>query len=326
VSPAGAVACISVAVWLGQPVAAAAKGEPRSIAVFVTVPAPGVFPRASREAIESAADIARVVGDMREFRLVDRREQADLVIEVLGRGAGSEAFASLTAAVVSGGHVIVDAIPDVATSYWVEARLEAGTTHTTLLVGTASNPSALSPWTDCAAALAGNLRNWTRANGKRLQAVTPEAPPAPQWQAFAGYAWLDDVTDKVTFPAGWALGVAGRLNTWLSVAGDSDGQYETIPSIGSSVQLTSRTVTGGPRVSARLGRFVEFGQVLGGVVWSTGTLFGSTETTRHAVLQPGVGLDYPLSRRWAVRGEIDVRFLVTGHELRVAAGIVRAFR
>jgi hypothetical protein len=109
------------------------------------------------------------------------------------------------------------------------------------------------------------------------------------------------------------------------VAVDIDGQYKTIAAIGSDVNLSSHAVTGGARASARLGRFVEFGQVLAGVVQSTGTLFGATETTRHAVLQPGAGLDYPLNERWAIRGELDVRFIVTGHELRVATGIVRAF-
>jgi hypothetical protein len=143
---------------------------------------------------------------------------------------------------------------------------------------------------------------------------------------FAGYAALNDVTDRVTYPAGWVVGVAGHLKGWLSLAGDVDGQYDTIPSIGSDFHLASHTVTGGPRASARLGRLVEFGQVLAGVIQSTNSVFGSTETTRHAVLQPGVGLDFPLSGKWAVRGELDVRFIDTGQEIRVAAGLVYAFR
>jgi hypothetical protein len=147
-----------------------------------------------------------------------------------------------------------------------------------------------------------------------------------RWQVFAGYAPLNDVTDRVSYPAGWVVSVAGHLKAWLSVAGDVDGQYDTIPSIGSDFHLASHTVTVGPRASARLGRFVEFGQVLAGVIQSTNTVFGSTETTRHAVVQPGVGLDYPLSRKWAVRGELDARFINTGQEIRVVAGLVYVFR
>ena len=149
-----------------------------------------------------------------------------------------------------------------------------------------------------------------------------------RWQVFAGYASLteSDITDKLTFPAGWAVSAAARLNRWLSVAGDIDGQYKTIPFIGSDIHLTSHAVTGGVRASARIGRFVEFGQVLGGIVQSTGTAFGATDTTTYAAVQPGLGLDYPLGGKWAIRGELDVRFISTGQEVRVATGIVRAFR
>ena len=134
-----------------------------------------------------------------------------------------------------------------------------------------------------------------------------------------------DITDKVTFPAGWAVSAAAPLTRWLSVAADVDGQYKTIPSFGSDVRLTSHAVTAGLRASARLGRFTEFGQVLGGIVQSTGTAFGATAARVFASVQPGLGLDYPLSANWAVRGEIDVRFISTGQEFRVAAGILRAF-
>jgi hypothetical protein len=153
-----------------------------------------------------------------------------------------------------------------------------------------------------------------------------KAQTSPQWQVFAGYATLNDVTDQVVFRAGWAVSAAAHLTGWLSVVGDVDGQYKTIDAIGSDVRLTSHTLTGGLRAAARLGHFTEFAQVLVGVAQTTGALFGSTETIRRAVVQLGVGLDYPLRGRWAVRGELDVRLLTNGHDLRFATGIVRAFR
>ena len=156
------------------------------------------------------------------------------------------------------------------------------------------------------------------------RSVAAQAPP--RWQLFAGYATLNDVTDHVTFPAGWAVSAAVHLTEWLSVAGDVDGHYKTIPAIGSDLRLTSHTVTGGLRAAARLGRFTEFAQLLLGVAQVTGTLFGSTETTRRRVVQPGVGLDYPLRGGWAVRGQLDLRVIAPGHEYRVTTGIVRAFR
>lgn len=157
-------------------------------------------------------------------------------------------------------------------------------------------------------------------------ARTSAAQAVERRQIFAGYTSMSDVTDHVTFPFGWFAGAAAHLNPWLSVVADIDGQYKTITFIDTDIHLTSYSATAGARASAPLGRFVEFGQVLAGVIVSRGTLFGSTATTKHAVIQPGVGMDYPLNHRWAIRGELDMRFLSSGHELRAATGLVRAFR
>ncbi|HEY2151655.1 MAG TPA: outer membrane beta-barrel protein [Vicinamibacterales bacterium] len=151
---------------------------------------------------------------------------------------------------------------------------------------------------------------------------------SPRWQLSGGYSFMieSDVTGKETFPAGWNVSGAVRLTSWLSIAADADGHYKTIPTFGSDIRLTSHALTGGLRASARLGKLTEFGQLLAGVVQSTGTAFGSSDTTRHTVIQPGLGFDYPSGARWAVRGELDVRFLSTGQEIRIVAGVVRAFQ
>jgi Outer membrane protein beta-barrel domain len=169
-----------------------------------------------------------------------------------------------------------------------------------------------------------------------LAAVLLAAPSAraqsaresARWQLSGGYAFMveSDVTEKETFPSGWNVSGAVRLTSWLSIAADADGQYKTIPTLGGDIQLTSHALTGGLRASARLGKLTEFGQVLAGAVRTTGTAFGSSDTTMYRAIQPGLGFDYPCGARWAIRGELDVRFLSTGEEIRVVAGIVRAFR
>jgi hypothetical protein len=156
--------------------------------------------------------------------------------------------------------------------------------------------------------------------------ATVTAQHVQERQIVAGYTSMTDVTDHLTFPAGWFVGAAARLNSWLSVAIDVDGQYKTIQFIDSDIHLASYAPTAGVRASGQLGKFVEFAQLLGGGVQSRGTLFGSTEVKWHAVLQPGAGVDYVLDERWAIRGEFDARIMSSGHELRVAAGIVRSFR
>jgi hypothetical protein len=156
--------------------------------------------------------------------------------------------------------------------------------------------------------------------------VTVAAQDVEERQIVAGYTSMTDVTDHVTLPAGWFIGAAARLNSWLSVAIDVDGQYKTIRFIDSDIHLASYAPTAGVRASGQLGKFVEFVQVLAGGVRSRGTLFGSTEVKWHGVLQPGAGGDYPLNERWAIRGEFDARIMSSGHELRVATGVVRTFR
>jgi hypothetical protein len=154
---------------------------------------------------------------------------------------------------------------------------------------------------------------------------TAAAQHLEERQIVAGYTYMTDVTDHLTLPAGWFIGAAAHLNSWLSVTFDVDGQYKTIRFIDSDIHLASYAPTGGARASGQLGKFVEFGQLLAGGVQSRGTLFGSTEVKWHAVLQPGVGVDYPLNERWAIRGEFDARFMPPGHELRAATGVVRTF-
>jgi hypothetical protein len=146
------------------------------------------------------------------------------------------------------------------------------------------------------------------------------------WQIAAGYTSMFDVTDHVTFPSGWFVGAATDLTPWLSAVIELDGQYKTITFAANDIRLSSYGAAGGVRASGQLGRFVEFGQVLAGLVQSRGTLFGNTQTTRHLGVQPGVGLDYPIAARWAIRGELDLRIAASGHEVRAATGLVRSFR
>lgn len=157
-------------------------------------------------------------------------------------------------------------------------------------------------------------------------ARTAAAQHPEERQIAAGYTFMTDVTDHLTFPVGWFVGAAAHLNPWLSVVVDVDGQYKTIRFIDSEIRLASYAPTAGVRASGQLGKFVEFVQLLAGGVQSRGTLFGSTDVKWHTVLQPGAGVDYPLGERWAVRGAFDARFLSSGHELRVATGFVRIFR
>jgi hypothetical protein len=58
-------------------------------------------------------------------------------------------------------------------------------------------------------------------------------------------------------------------------------------------------------------------------------VFGETSASRSFAVQPGVGVDYPLTRAWAARAQLDARLIRSqpdasngGHQYRFAAGLV----
>jgi opacity protein-like surface antigen len=159
------------------------------------------------------------------------------------------------------------------------------------------------------------------------------APAAAQTlrpvEMFGGYAFVHDPKNDVSLPAGWIAGGAFRLTDWLSAIADASGGYRTDDAFGAPVRLSAHALLVGARASARIGRLVEFGQLLAGVVRGSGSAFGFTDASTAFALQPGAGVDYPLSRRLAARGEIDVRFIrnqpngnEAGYEYRFAAALV----
>jgi hypothetical protein len=158
------------------------------------------------------------------------------------------------------------------------------------------------------------------------RAVSTQAPPSLELSA--GYSYLRDPRLDLNFPIGWAVGAAGRVNAWLSAVADVSGSRTTFPTIAGDLGFGLRAFMFGARASAKVGPFVEFGQILVGVVHASGTAFGTTSSTTHAGAQIGAGLDCPLKGRLSVRGEIDFRVIGAeqgaglGREVRGLAGVV----
>lgn len=146
-----------------------------------------------------------------------------------------------------------------------------------------------------------------------------------------GYSLAHDPRDQLTLPAGWIAGAAIGLTPAFSAVADISGQYKTIPLLGADARFTVHTVMGGVRGLARLGRLTEFGQILAGVVRTSGSAFGSTTSGQSLGVQPGAGIDYPLARTWSARAELDLRLMAAqadaqngGHQYRFVAALVYA--
>ena len=156
---------------------------------------------------------------------------------------------------------------------------------------------------------------------------TAAAETLHAWEVSAGYTAMRDTNDHLTFKAGWSIATAVSINRWLALAVDLDRQTASVPTFdGGSFSFASRAALGGLRASGRIGVLKEFVQVLTGPVVAKGAVFGVTDTSHHTALQPGLGVDVALGRRWSARGQIDARFLDSGREARLGAGLVYRIR
>jgi len=148
----------------------------------------------------------------------------------------------------------------------------------------------------------------------------------------AAYVYVRDPTVDISFPAGWSVGIAAGVRTWLSVVGEYDDSRKTISTAAGDLGLGVRTVMGGGRISGKLGSATEFGDVLVGAVRASGSAFGASESSTHFSAQAGAGIDIPVARKLAIRGEIDYRIFVSsrgvdlGRQFRVLTGVVFTVR
>jgi hypothetical protein len=152
-------------------------------------------------------------------------------------------------------------------------------------------------------------------------------------EIFGGYAFVHDAKNDISLPAGWLGGGAIGIVSWLSAVADVSGGYRTEEAFGIELRMRAHAVFGGARAAARLGPVTEFVQLLAGVVRGSGTALGFTETTNAFAIQPGAGVDLPLTDRCAVRSQLDVRFIrnqpngnEAGYEYRFSAAVVYRIR
>jgi hypothetical protein len=125
----------------------------------------------------------------------------------------------------------------------------------------------------------------------------------------AGYVALNDPSTETTFSRGWIAGAALPIHRSLFVTGEAGGSYAFVPGFGSPTRLHVHSVMGGLRAAGPLGPFLEFVQVVAGLTRAGGSRFGVSENRNAFAVQPGAGVDLPLGHSFALRGEVDVRFI-----------------
>jgi hypothetical protein len=133
------------------------------------------------------------------------------------------------------------------------------------------------------------------------------AQPPAALALSAGYAVVRDPTSDLNFPVGWTAGADGAINTWLSAVAELGDHHKTIATAGGDLRFGVRTFMAGGKASTRIGKAIEFGQLLVGAVRGTGDGFGVRSSSTRLAAQVGGGVDFPIATRLAVRGEIDFR-------------------
>jgi opacity protein-like surface antigen len=164
-----------------------------------------------------------------------------------------------------------------------------------------------------------------------LSMVAP-ASAQRRWEVSAAYDFTRDWTGDVNYAAGWTVGSAVDVNSWLSAVAEAGASYKNIPVTGSDIRLRLYPFFGGARVRRSTHRVTEFAQLEGGAARTSGSAFGTTDTSTHAAVQLGGGADYALTPRLSLRGEIDFRVVFgeqqvdSQHHGRFLVGIAYAIR
>jgi hypothetical protein len=155
-----------------------------------------------------------------------------------------------------------------------------------------------------------------------LAVLAPAAAPAQTWDVAGGYSYLRDTKTDLDFSRGWLASVARKVHGVWAV-GEVDGHYSTLPFVIGQADLSIHSFLAGGRIGAKVGRFREFAQLLGGGVRSQGAAFGSSSSDFRGTVQLGLGLDAPLPRNLWARVQLDTDGKLG--EVRMAATLAYSF-
>lgn len=150
-------------------------------------------------------------------------------------------------------------------------------------------------------------------------AQKPENPPG-RIELFGGYTYVTPDFSLVSGNGvkGWNASVDFKVRRWIGFVGDASGFYAryTYPPLAGSTQARgdSYSLLFGPQLSIQRGRFGPFGRFLTGVTHVgaqtiagfSENLFKSDNAWSYAV---GGGLDYSVTRHFAIRGSADMFYV-----------------
>lgn len=152
------------------PETAAQGRQAGRIPLFVSAPTRNGFVDADKDILDSVKDLRSRLAKGKEFTIVDRRDAATIVLTVLGRGVGAEAYGQrIRYSDYLGPEVTSTAM--VAETYWIATRLDVGEYHRGV-IGTLTRESmawSAGAWSYCADQVVKDIRTWAQANAEALR-------------------------------------------------------------------------------------------------------------------------------------------------------------
>jgi hypothetical protein len=186
----GVLASLVLCFVLGSGTVAVARDE---LTVFLNLPETHGFSDATQALVETRELVRGSLSAATELRLVDRAEDADVVLTVLGRGKGD---VELTAALRTVSRTIVaPPVALAATERYIDILVTTGPCRTTAITVEDDSPNScyrrifvgvglgelgqrrpakkprLNSWEMCAEAVVGDVRAWLTDNANRLRTL-----------------------------------------------------------------------------------------------------------------------------------------------------------
>lgn len=171
------LAAILMFMIAGSVTVSGAPAETSQTTVFVTLPMTNGFTDATHALIEAQELVRVAFRSVAEVQLVDRADDADVVVTVLSRGRGDAELTAALRALDDG--VGTSPVPIATNERYIEATVTVGM-YQHAFVGTglgerdrprsADKRPAPNSWEACAAALVKDLRAWLNENATRIHA------------------------------------------------------------------------------------------------------------------------------------------------------------
>jgi hypothetical protein len=144
-----------------------------------------------------------------------------------------------------------------------------------------------------------------------------------------GYSILHDSDVEETFPMGWLFAGGANLGRNVAIVGEAGGNYKTVSVLGTDVNLRVHSFLGGVRVQNRRTKIMPFGQFQVGLAHLAYSVFGDGDSSNGFAIQPGGGVDIPVTSFMGARLQGDFRMIradgETTNEFRVGVGLVFGF-